>query len=464
MTDVVQEIAQHIVSARFEDLSPGTVEITKRSILDTAAVGVAGSGLMPEIKSLVSLVTESEGRPESSIWGFGRKAPAWMAAYCNGAMSHALDFDDVYDDCAVHPSATCVPAAFAVAERVGQVSGQELILAVAIANDLINRMSEAVSSHNGWFLTSTFGAFASAAACAKLLKLGHEQTIDALGIAFVQAAGTMEIAHGPDSNIRAMYECFVGKTGVLSSLMAQRGISGVKSSMEGKSGVFNIYFGGRYNRDMLTADLGKRFEGTSVSFKAWPFCRRAHPAVTAVISLMRREGIRPEAIDQIMVDTNAGSEALFHPRDARVRPKTVLDAKYSLPYTVAVAVRNHWVALDDFSAQALGDEATAALADRVHSRINPAYENIRGMTPGRVELKTHEGKVFTEEVGFPYGHPENPTTVADSVRKFRECAARAASPMHGDAVDRVLSMMNHLEDQPDVGAISSMLGGPVPAQ
>lgn len=48
----------------------------------------------PAVKALVDLVVENGGKPESTIFGFGGKAPAAMAALANGAMSHCLDFDD----------------------------------------------------------------------------------------------------------------------------------------------------------------------------------------------------------------------------------------------------------------------------------------------------------------------------------------------------------------------------------
>jgi len=456
--DVAVEFARHIVAAKFDDLPLETVIVTKRSILDTVGVAVGASGVVPEVKALVELVKDGGGKPESTIWGFGGKVPSWMAAYANGAMAHSLDYDDVYDDNGVHPSATCVPAVLAVAERIGGVTGKDLILAVALGNDMISRMSQAVSARHGWFLTPTFGVFSAAAACAKVLGLTAEQTVDAFGIAFCQSAGTMEIVYGTDSNIRAMYECFVGKTGVLAALMAQRGISGVKSSMEGQKGLFNVYFDGEYDRAKLTTDLGRRFEGNSVSFKAWPFCRRAHPAVTSVISLLKRENIAPDAIKRIVVDTNSGSEPLCVPTESRVRPKTLLDAKFSIPYTVATAVIKQWVGLEDFSNQAIIDRKTLELAEKVQSRLNPAFEDIRGMTPGKVEILTTDGKVYTQMDEFPYGHPGNPISAEDSTRKFRECAARAIVPLSSHSIDRLIAIFDGLEATSDVSEIPALLG------
>ena len=456
--DAAEEFAAAVVATRYEDLPQETIAVTKRSILDALGVAVAASGIVPEVKALVDLVKEGGGKEESTIWGFGGKVPAWMAAYANGAMAHALDYDDVYDENGVHPSATAVPAAMAIAERAGGISGKDLIVAIALANDMISRMSRAVVWKRDWFLTPAFGVFAGAAACGKLLKLDKNQIVDALGIAFCQSAGTMEIVYGTDSNIRAMYESFVGKAGVLSALMAQRGISGVKASMEGENGLFNVYFDGQYDRDVLTADLGRRFEGTDVSFKAWPFCRRAHPAVTAILPLMRREKIPADSIKRITVDTNAGSEQLCTPAESRVTPRTQLDAKFSIPYTVANAVLKGWVGLEDFTDEAIKDPRTIALAHKVKARHNPAYESICGMTPGKVEVETNDGKVYSYTEEFTYGHPGNPISLEDTARKFRDCMSRAANPIGADAIEQMVNTFSRLETVTDVGEIARRLG------
>ncbi len=456
--DAAEEFAQHFTRTRFEDLPAYTIANTKRSILDTLGVATGASGIMPEVKALADLVKEGGGKPESTIWGFGGRVPSWMAAFVNGGMVHSLDFDDVYDDNGVHPSASAVPAVMALAERTGSVSGRDMIAAVALANDMIARVAQCVVYKRDWFLSPALGGMTGAMACSRALGLTTAQTVDALGIAFCQAAGTMEIVYGTDSNIRAMYQSFSGKVAVLSALMAQRGISGVKDSLEGQNGLFNVYFAGKYDRSKLMADLGRRFEGDMVSFKAWPFCRRAHPAVTAVIELLKKQTVAPDSISQIIVDTNAASHPLCVPPESRVEPKTLLDAKFSIPYTVATAMYKQWVGLEDFTEEAIRNPQMTKLAAKVVSRHNPAYEGMRGMTPGRVEIHTLDGKVYTQETEHPYGHPGNPITHEDTVRKFRECAGKAAVPVQPVDMDRIIDRVANLEKLKDVGEIARLLG------
>ena len=69
---------------------------------------------------VVDLVRDMGGKPESSILGFGGRAPALMAAFANGAMAHGLDFDDHAPE-GHHPSSSIVPAVFALAEVLARV-------------------------------------------------------------------------------------------------------------------------------------------------------------------------------------------------------------------------------------------------------------------------------------------------------------------------------------------------------
>ncbi|MFH1486223.1 MAG: MmgE/PrpD family protein [Chloroflexota bacterium] len=455
--DVAELLAKSVVEVTYDDLSDDTVEVTKRSILDTMGVATAASGLAPELIGVVDLVKEAGGKEESTIWGFGGKVPAWMAAFANGAMAHALDYDDVFDEFAVHPSATTVPAAFATAERIGGVSGKEFITAVALGNDIIGRMAKAVVWKRDWFLTPLFGVFAATATAGKLLRLDADGLTSAFGIALCQAAGTMEIVYGVGANIRGMYDSFVGKAGVLAALLAQRGVEGVRTSLEGKAGLFNVYFRGEYDRQALMTGLGKDFEGARVSFKPWPCCRFSHPYVTALLALVRQHHVLPGEIESITVETSSASEQLCVPHEARRRPATSLDAKFSIPYIVALAALKGDIVLEDFSPVAIRDAESLAFAQKVKSRLNTELDAHSGRPQGKVELKMKDGRVYSHTEEFAYGHPRNPISKDDISRKFADCASHSAQAVTKDNVEGIIQMAGRLETVSDVRQITRLL-------
>jgi len=142
--DAALILARHIAATDYGAIPEEVVESTKRCILDTLGLMVAGSEIGPKCREVIELVKEAGGREESSILVFGGKVPAMMAAFANGAMSHVLNYDDLAPEGFVHPTSPTLAAALAVAERIGKVSGKEFITAVTLGIDLIIRMGMAV--------------------------------------------------------------------------------------------------------------------------------------------------------------------------------------------------------------------------------------------------------------------------------------------------------------------------------
>src|SRR6185436_8881655 len=153
-------LARHAVALRYEALPVPLVELIKQCVLDTLGVAIGASGLAPEAQLVAGYVRDMGGKPESTLWGYGDKAPAPWAAFVNGSLGHMLDYDDV--GAGGHVGIATVPVAFAVAEKLGGVSGRELITAIAAGTDLHTRLDLAVrlpdwTMTEGWFATQLFG-------------------------------------------------------------------------------------------------------------------------------------------------------------------------------------------------------------------------------------------------------------------------------------------------------------------
>ncbi len=303
--DASRVLAQYAAKLRYEDIPLDAREAIKRSVLDTLGVAIAASTLGEGISQLVDLIKEGGGKSESTILAFGGKVPAWMAALANGSMVRALDYDDTHDGGLTHPSATTLPSVLAVAERLGVVNGKDFITAVALGNDITGRMGLSITKRPrgwklDWFLTTVHGVFGGAAACSKLLGLDVDRIQNAMGIALYDSAGTMEaFTPGAAGMMTGMATGFSSKTAVISALMAQKGITGARNSLEGKAGLYNLYFEGDYNRDMLLGDLGQRFESANISIKPWPGVRYAHPYIDATLQLLREHDISSDDVKRI---------------------------------------------------------------------------------------------------------------------------------------------------------------------
>lgn len=102
-------IAHRAVETKFEDFTKEEVLAAKKAIIDIIGVSLAGSTLGVKCHELVNLAKEMGGTEESSIIGYGGKVPAMMAAFANGAVNHALDYDICFDYCGTHPLVCCFP-------------------------------------------------------------------------------------------------------------------------------------------------------------------------------------------------------------------------------------------------------------------------------------------------------------------------------------------------------------------
>jgi 2-methylcitrate dehydratase PrpD len=132
-----------------------------------------------------------------------------------------------------------------------------------------------------------------------------------------------------------------------------------------KGGLFPVHFKGqRYDRNAVIADLGKRFEGINVGLKPWPACGLTHSYIGVTLKLVEEHNIRPEEIEQITAFTNDQTQMVCEPLEAKRKPQAIGDAKFSLPYTLAVAAIRRKVSLADYTLESIKDPQVLALAKR----------------------------------------------------------------------------------------------------
>ena len=441
---LTHELARFVARSSYADLDARTVEMTKRSFLDALGVMLAASGLGEGCKPFADLALADGGRAEATLLGFGGKVPASAAALVNGALAHAMDYEDAYDGAPVHPNGPTVPAALAMAEALGDVSGQELIAALATGCDLVCRLALCLPVNidsYGWFPPPIFGAFGACAAAAKLMKLDEEQIVDAFALTLFQTTASSQFKWTPHATVRAVRDAFAAQVGVRSAQLAQRGVRGFEGVFEGKAGLFALFARGAYDPAVLTRDLGTYFHGENISFKAWPACRGTHAFIEAALELQAQHGFDVDRLAQIEMEGGEVQHMLFDPFEQKRQPQTAIDAKFSLPFTTAVALRYGPVRLAHYLPDALRDEAVLCLAKlAVYKRSDS--KNIAG---GRLTLHLPDGSTLSKQIDHPYGHPTNPISQADMAAKFVECAGYAARPMDRAAAGAVVAAVETLE-------------------
>jgi 2-methylcitrate dehydratase PrpD len=455
-TDLVNDFADFVVNARYEDLPEDAVDAAKKSILDTLGVCLGASGKEPAVRGFIELVQETGGRAESSILGFGSRVPAASAAFANGTLAHALDYDD-QTPWGAHPDSSAVTATFAVAERRGGISGRQLITAIALAQDMFIRLRCNVGWRQDWNLAQVLGVFCATGASAHVLGLRHNQTVNAFGLASMQCCGTMEAIFGLGSDLRGLYAGFTAKGAVLAALLAEKGVSGIATLFEGKTGIFNVYFDGKYDREKILHGLGKDYSGGAMVYKYWPAVGNVHTYIHATMELMKEENLVASDIAEIRAYVGDFAQRMAYPLDVRRAPATLLDAKFSVPFCIALAAVRGRLKLADFGPDMLTDPAILAFARRVVPIDDSSLNWNMKMPDGRVQIVMKDGRSF-ERIGHHVpGSPDAPMTWDQLNEKFSDCASCAAIPLASEKIARAQDMARNLESLTDATKLIGVL-------
>jgi 2-methylcitrate dehydratase PrpD len=446
--DLVHIFADHAANLRYDDLSPRARDAAKQSILDTLGVILAASGMEPAVQAVIEIVRETGGAPDCTLLAFDGKAPALMAAFANGALAHCLDYDD-QTPWGQHCASSIIPACFALAERRGGVTGQELITAVAIGQDIFARLRCNVGWKKDWNLSTVLAVFAAAAAAARVAGLPAAKIAHAIGIASMQSSGIMEMIAGRGSDLRGMYAGFSAKGAVLAVMMAEKGVTGIDRMFEGQYGFFNSYFGGRYDRTAMLAGLGNDLLGAGTLYKRWPCVGTAHSHMKAAIDIVTEQNLSLAEIAEIRLHVGDYHDLMCQPLAERRAPATLADAKFSLPFLVSVAIARKGMSVTDFSEAGLRDPDVLEAGRKISLVSDPALDWTLELPAGRVEILANDGRSWMKTgTGVP-GNADNPMGWEDVCAKFRECAKVAITPIAESKIARAIELARALEGVAD---------------
>jgi 2-methylcitrate dehydratase PrpD len=309
--------------------------------------------------------------------------------------------------------------------------------------------------NSGWHPTPLFGYLGAALMAGMMMQLDEAKMVHALGIAYHQCAGNSQcVTDG--ALTKRMGPGLAARGGITAALMAGRGITGARNVLEGEYGLFRQYHGGDYDRDILLADLGRRFEGMNIGFKPYPCCGFSHPFIDGALALRSEYKIDVAQIQNVTACGGETAYAICVPPEVKCAPRNTVDAQFSLPWAVATALVKGRVTPADFTAESIRRKDVLGIARKVKGVLEPAY-NRHGVGPGRIEIVMADGTVYTKEVTHCLGSIERPMTFNDIADKFRECAAGGRKPLPLKTVGQVIVSVANLESLPDATGIIRLL-------
>lgn len=453
-TDPTRALASFAASLRYEDLPPALVASIKDMVLDALGVGLAATTLGPACPEVMDVMQRLGGPADSTILGRRQKVCAPNAAFANGALVHALNYDPIGDEATGHVGVVCLAAPLAMAEAVGGISGQRFIAAIAVACEITARVTTALvrggRKPSEKFLSGqVLNYFGAAAGAGNLLGLDEARMASALGLALMQSAGSRQVVLSGDPPAKAIYGAFPNQAGVQAALLAQAGVGAEVDLFNDPAGLYAMIYGSGGDRATLTDGLGKEFLMSAVQFKAWPTSGHVTPFIEAAGEIAAR-GIAADEIAAIVVAVHSHTRPWVEPLAGRRRPENAAAAGNSIPYCTAKVLAHGSLGLADFTAAGLTDAAALALAERLTYRLDDAIAG------GRVEVTLKNGSTHAAQVDVPLGHPTRPVGHARLVEKFRDCCSHAATPLASGTIDRLIATVEELERLDDVSRLAEL--------
>jgi 2-methylcitrate dehydratase PrpD len=426
----------------------------KPAVVDCLASILSGRSEEVSRQALSHVARHGDG--PATIVGYRRRASVEDAAFVNGTMGHACDYDDVSLTMWGHATAPVLPAALAIAEW-RDLSGREFLLAFLAGLEVeikLGAVAAPVHYDAGWHPTSTVGIFGATVGAAKALGLGHTAVQAALGIAASGAAGLRE---NFGTMTKPLHVGFAARNGVEAALLATAGVTAAPSALDGTYGFLNVLARGHAPADDLPERLGRPFDVVKpgLAYKMYPSCSDTHPSVDAALELRSRHALQPAAIGRV----RAGVTAVVASNLVHHQPKTPLECKFSLEFCVAAALARGRLSLAEFSPGVLDDPVIRGLMPRVEIWPDPTLGSSGEPSfcwPASIEVATVDGQTFRAVEAVARGHPDKPATAQDLERKFTECAAPV---LDAGAVRRVLDLLSHLEELPRICDLTRELAG-----
>jgi len=449
---VTRDLVRFVVNARYEDLAPEAIAATKLAVLNILGNCVAGN--VTRIGRLhVDLAREmGGGRADATIIGDGGRVSVPAAAYANGNLAFALDYEDTLQY-VTHPGFITVASGLAVGEHAGS-SGRELILAIALGYEIVARIGvpmQPTPERGRQVWGEQYHPFAAAVTAGRLLGLDEDAMDVAFGIAGTYAPVPSAYKYfGVVADTRPLREVKLGwgfmcQGGTLAAISARRGFTGGHGILDGERGFWVMAGSDRCDFERMTHGLGERWLVCDTEHKIYPSIARNSAPYTATKMLVERHDIRPDAVARIVV--TGMQMRLVDDFD----PRTAVDAQFSLPHAVVMAVTREKLGPEMHAPERLFDPLVRALLGRVELVHDVAADALffneqRLRYSVRIDLT--DGRTVTQDIEFPRDQPR--LGPAGIERKFRDLAGTVLS---GSQLDRAIEAVDTLDRAPDLAEI-----------
>lgn len=419
--DTAGILSEFAAALTFDQIPDEATETARMFIADYYAACFAGMKVNRQFnEAMLDVIRGMGGAGTASVFALDGKLPVENAAFMNAIYAHGADMDDGNRKAMGHVAAHVLSAVFALAESLSDKTWEEVLTAIMVGYEVYNRvgaMAQPGLVHRGFHSTGTAGAVACGAACAKLMGLNKEGIYSAIGIAAIQASGLIIIAESGQA-CKPLNPANAAKTGILSAKLAAAGIKGPDFPLESPKGWFHAMTD-EVHYEMLDG-LGEEFTICESYLKPYPSCRHTHCGIEAAIGIRDEMGAKAKSITEIKsVKLYIYNNAIQIAGQIKV-PETPDEAKFSIHYSLAVAMATGNYTLDDLEREPANEIKN--LAERIELIPDASMENTAsGIRGSRLVVEFVDGSEMERTVLLPKGDRANPFSWEDMKRKMEAC-------------------------------------------
>ncbi|HEY1304533.1 MAG TPA: MmgE/PrpD family protein [Vicinamibacterales bacterium] len=462
MTALASRVAEWVARVTFDDLPDDVVDATRRRILDVVGLAYAGAETPFGRSTTAAAIAMSPPGP-CRIIGCHDRVGVTAAAFANAALPQALEFDDTHNESIVHMSSPAVAASLALSET-RPVSGRDLILAIAVANEISCRVGSVASGQfhrRGFHPTGLFAPFGIAYAAGKLLGLDREQLAYAAGTCGSFAAGVLECwVDGTDTKF--LHSGWAAHSGIAAAMLGRAGVTGPPKIFEGRFGLFASHLQDPAvpkTFDRIVDRLGGYWESRNASFKPFPTAHVLHPYVSAILRVRHRHGVTHRDVVSIECPVAEFNVSIVcEPAAEKTAPASRAHCRVCLQYTLAEALYAGELGRNAYGDSMRLNPDVLALARKVHYHVDPVYPG-PGRFKGAVRVTLTDGRVIDEIEEYNRGSAENPMSDAELRAKFDDNACGCLSQAERDELAQAIAQTERLPDARVLMDLSSRLKG-----
>jgi len=449
---IAGRLGEYIEAEMQRDLDDDTLHGAKRCLVDWFATTVPG-GVLPPATLLIEALSEETGAGSAELVPRQTVTSARTAALINGAAAHTVEFDDIWRDGIYHPGAPVIAAALATAQAE-DLDGRAFLNALIIGYEVSNRVAALVNPahYTYWHTTATVGHLGAAAAAAAAMRLTAEQCGHALGNVTSFMAGLQQ-AFRSDAMTKPFHVGQAAANGVLSAQAARSGVTSAREMLEGEVGFGKAMSDGP-DFNGLFHDLGSFYTVCHVTQKNHGCCGHTFAALDGALELRSTHGFDFDDIQSIHVDTYSAAVDICGGQT----PTTPTEARFSLPYVMAAAMRFGSVRLVAFEPRYVADPDLLEFASRVSVKVDAALDaKFPRSRSATVTIDLRDGRSFSLHCPTRKGDPENPLTDAEIDAKYTELV----TPVLGDQSRALLSTLWAVEQEASVRTLVTRHAGSV---